>query len=106
MDLGLTGRVAVVTGGPRGIGAETLPLLGEEGATALAVSRSEGIDVTALDAADRILERLDGRAPAILVHHTGTSPPKPLDELSEADWQLQWDLNVMASMRLMRAFVP
>jgi 3-oxoacyl-[acyl-carrier protein] reductase len=106
MDLGLTGRVAVVTGGTRGIGAETVRLLGEEGATALAVSRSEGIDVTALDAAEQILERLDGRAPDILVNNAGTSYAKPLGELSEEDWQLQWDLNVMASMRLMRAFVP
>jgi 3-oxoacyl-[acyl-carrier protein] reductase len=106
MDLGLTGRVAVVTGGTRGIGAETVRLLGEEGATVLAVSRSEGIDVTALDAAEQILERLDGRAPDILVNSAGTSYAKPLGELSEEDWQLQWDLNVMASMRLMRAFVP
>ena len=106
MDLGLTGRVAVVTGGTRGIGVETVRLLGEEGATALAVSRSEGIDVTALDAAEQILERLDGRAPDILVNNAGTSYAKPLGELSEEDWQLQWDLNVMASMRLMRALVP
>jgi 3-oxoacyl-[acyl-carrier protein] reductase len=106
MDLGLTGRVAVVTGGTRGIGAETVRLLGEEGASALAVSRSDGIDVTALDAAEQILERLDGRAPDILVNNAGTSYAKPLGELSEEDWQLQWDLNVMASMRLMRAFVP
>jgi 3-oxoacyl-[acyl-carrier protein] reductase len=106
MDLGLTGRIAVVTGGSRGIGAETVRLLSEEGATALAASRSEGIDVTAPDAADRILERLDGRAPDILVNNAGTSYAKPLGELSEEDWQLQWDLNVMASMRLMRAFVP
>jgi len=106
MDLGLTGRVAVVTGGSRGIGAETVRLLTAEGATALAVSRSDGIDVTALDASDRILERLDGRAPDILVNNAGTSYAKPLGDLSEEDWQLQWDLNVMASMRLMRAFVP
>jgi 3-oxoacyl-[acyl-carrier protein] reductase len=95
MDLGLTGRIAVVTGSSRGIGAETVRLLEEEGATVLAVSRSQGI-----------VERLDGRAPDILVNNAGTSYAKALAELSEEDWQLQWDLNVMASMRLMRAFVP
>src|SRR3954453_9717972 len=106
MDLGLTGRIAVVTGGTRGIGAETVRLLGEEGAAALPVSRSEGIDVTGADAPERILERLDGRAPDILVNNAGTSYSRPRGELSDEDWQLQWDLSVMASMRLMRAFVP
>src|SRR5205823_12657698 len=28
------------------------------------------------------------------------------DELTDADWQLQWELHVMASMRLMRAAAP
>jgi 3-oxoacyl-[acyl-carrier protein] reductase len=106
MDLGLTSRVAVVTGGSRGIGAEVVRMLEEEGATALAVSRSQGIDVTAHDAAGQILARLDGRAPDILVNNAGTSYAKGLDELDEDDWQLQWELNVMASMRLMHAFVP
>ena len=31
---------------------------------------------------------------------------KPLEELTDEDWQLQWELNVMAPMRLMRAFAP
>ena len=106
MDLGLTDRTAVVTGGSRGIGAQTVRMLEEEGARVLAVSRSTGIDVTALDAAATILSKLGGRAPDILVNNAGTSYAKGLDELTEDDWQLQWDLNVMASMRLMRAFVP
>ena len=54
MDLGLTGRTAVVTGASRGIGAATARMLEDEGARVLAVSRSDGIDVTALDAAERI----------------------------------------------------
>jgi 3-oxoacyl-[acyl-carrier protein] reductase len=106
MDLGLTGRTAVVTGASRGIGAQTVRMLEEEGARVLAVSRTTGIDVTALDAPNRILDALGGRAPDILVNNAGTSYAKGLEELTDDDWQLQWDLNVMASMRLMRAFVP
>ncbi len=106
MDLGLSGRSAVVTGASRGIGAETVRLLEAEGATVLAVSRSEGIDVTAPDAAEQIAGRLGGAAPDILVNNAGTSFAKGLDELTEEDWQGQWELHVMASMRLMRAFAP
>ena len=105
MDLGLTGRTAVVTGASRGIGAATARMLEDEGARVLAVSRSDGIDVTALDAAERISQRLGG-APDILVNNAGTSFARPLDELTEEDWQSQWELHVMASMRLMRAFAP
>jgi 3-oxoacyl-[acyl-carrier protein] reductase len=106
MDLGLTGRTAVVTGASRGIGAVAARMLEEEGARVLAVSRSTGIDVTALDAADRIVEAIGGAAPEILVNNAGTSFAKDLDELTEEDWQMQWELHVMASMRLMRAFAP
>src|SRR5215207_8429235 len=105
MDLGLTGRTAVVTGASRGIGAATVRMLEEEGVKALAVSRSEGIDVTALDAAEQIVAKL-GAAPDILVNNAGTSFSRPLDELTEDHWQAQWELHVMASMRLMRTFAP
>ncbi len=105
MDLGLTGRTAVVTGASRGIGAATVRMLEEEGVKTLAVSRSEGIDVTALDAAEQIAAKLGG-APDILVNNAGTSFARSLDELTEEDWQSQWELHVMASMRLMRAFAP
>ena len=42
----------------------------------------------------------------ILVNNAGTSFAKPLDELTDEDWNGQWELHVMASMRLMRAFAP
>ena len=106
MDLGLTGRSAVVTGGSRGIGAAAVRMLEEEGAAVLAVSRSTGIDVTADDAPDRILDALGGTAPDILVNNAGTSYAKALADLTDDDWRLQWELHVMGSMRLMRAFVP
>ena len=105
MDLGISGRVAVVTGASRGIGAATAELLEGEGARVVRASRGDGIDVTAPDAAERIAERA-GAPVDILVNNAGTSFARPLDELTEEDWQSQWELHVMASMRLMRAFAP
>jgi 3-oxoacyl-[acyl-carrier protein] reductase len=106
MDLGITGRTAVVTGASRGIGAATARMLEQEGVRVLAVSRSEGIDVTDPRAPERIVEALGGRAPDILVNNAGTSYARSLDELTDEDWAGQFELHVMASMRLMRAYAP
>jgi 3-oxoacyl-[acyl-carrier protein] reductase len=106
MDLGIAGRAAVVTGASRGIGAATARMLEQEGARVLGVSRSEGIDVTDPRAPERIVEALGGSAPDILVNNAGTSFARSIDELTDEDWAGQWELHVMASMRLMRAFAP
>ena len=105
MDLGISGRVAVVTGATRGIGAATADILEAEGARVLRVSRGEGIDVTAPDAAEQIAVRAAGPVD-ILVNNAGTSFARGLDELTDDDWNGLWELHVMASMRLMRAFAP
>ena len=72
MDLGIEGRTAVVTGATRGIGAAVAELLEAEGARVVPVARSEGIDVTAPDAAERIAERAGGPVD-ILVNNAGTA---------------------------------
>jgi 3-oxoacyl-[acyl-carrier protein] reductase len=105
MDLGIEGRTAVVTGATRGIGAAVADLLEQEGARVVRVARSEGIDVTAPDAAERIAERAGGPVD-ILVNNAGTSEIKPLDELTDADYYEAFELNVMAPLRLMRHFAP
>jgi 3-oxoacyl-[acyl-carrier protein] reductase len=113
MDLGLQGRACVVTGATRGIGAAVVAGLEAEGARVLGVARSAGpnglaLDVTAPDAGERVLaaarERIGGLD--VLVNNAGTSKLRGLADLSDADWQAQWDLNVMAPMRLMRAAAP
>jgi 3-oxoacyl-[acyl-carrier protein] reductase len=105
MDLGIAGRTAVVTGGGRGIGAAVVERLSEAGATVVDVSRSSGIDVCDPHAADAIADRTGGPVD-ILVNNAGTSFARPLDELSDDDWREQYELHVLAPMRLMRAFAP
>ena len=110
MDLGLKDKACVVTGASRGIGAAVARLLEEEGAHVLGVSRSQEFqaDVTDPGAAERIVAECEARFGGIdvLVNNAGTSEIKPLDELEDSDWQAQWEVNVMASMRLMKAACP
>src|SRR3954464_14110367 len=86
-------------------------MLADEGARVLRVARSEAdleLDVTDPDAGERAVAECVERfgAGAGLGNNAGTSFARPLDELTDDDWQGQWELHVMASMRLMRAAAP
>jgi NAD(P)-dependent dehydrogenase (short-subunit alcohol dehydrogenase family) len=108
LNLGLEGRLCVVTGATRGIGAATARMLAQEGADVLTVARHGAdleLDVTAPDAAERIRAARPG-TPWALVNNAGSSQARPLDELTDEDWQEQWEIHVMAPMRLMRALAP
>jgi 3-oxoacyl-[acyl-carrier protein] reductase len=123
MTQSLQDKVIVVTGAGRGIGRATAERLCEEGAKVLFVARSArdvasqadrcggewlAIDVTDREAPDRIVatcaEQMGGID--VLVNNAGTSFARSLEELTDDDWQAQWELHVMASMRLMRAAAP
>jgi 3-oxoacyl-[acyl-carrier protein] reductase len=128
MDLGLTGRACIVTGAGSGIGAATARALGTEGAHVLLVGRRPeplaaaaeevraaggraeplAADVTDPDAGERVIAACAERfgETYALVNGAGTSAIRGLDELTDADWQAQWELHVMAPMRLMRAAAP
>jgi len=122
VDLELDGRVCVVTGASRGIGLATARLLADEGARVLVVGRDAaraqeaaaqmGGEALALDVTEAgAAEEVGGCADALgglwaLVNNAGTSFARPLEELTDADWQGQWELHVMAPMRLMRALAP
>jgi|tagenome__1003787_1003787.scaffolds.fasta_scaffold20967545_3 3-oxoacyl-[acyl-carrier protein] reductase len=117
MDLGIGGRTAVVTGASSGIGLATVRALAAEGAHVLMVARDEQrladaaaqvdgvVSIVAADVTDPgVPDRLG--SPDILVNNAGTSAARPLDELTDDEWHAQWDLHVMASLRLMRALAP
>jgi 3-oxoacyl-[acyl-carrier protein] reductase len=111
VDLGLNGKACIVTGATSGIGAAVTHTLRAEGADVLGIARHGGdlqADVTDPDAPARIVaacESAFGRVD-VLVNNAGTMPVASLDELTDGDWQAQWELNVMASLRLMRAVAP
>ncbi len=123
MDLGLAGRACIITGASRGIGLSVARALRAEGAQVLLVARNKtlldeasaeldsptlAIDVTEPGAAEHIvstcLEQFG--SVGVLVNNSGTMRITPAADLTDADWQYQWELNVMAPMRLMRAVAP
>ena len=128
MDLGLKGKACIVTGASRGIGLATARGLCAEGAEVLLIARDPdalgeaaaacaakggraiglALDVTVPDAGERALEacREAFGVPWALVNSAGIARTHSLEELADADWQAEWDIHVMASMRLMRAAAP
>ena len=122
MDLGLDGKVCVVTGASRGIGLEVGRSLSAEGARVLFVGRdadalgrrpraaaastSPPTSPTGGRRADRRhVRRADGRHRRARQQRRHELRAR-LDELTDDDWQGQWELHVMAAMRLMRAAAP
>jgi 3-oxoacyl-[acyl-carrier protein] reductase len=128
MDLGLEGRTCIVTGASRGIGLQTGRLLCAEGASVLLVARGEtevreaavtcaeaggraeslACDVTVPDAGERMRAAAEEQLGPVevLVNNAGTARWRDLDDVPDADWQSAWDINVMASLRAIRAVVP
>jgi 3-oxoacyl-[acyl-carrier protein] reductase len=107
VDLELTGKACIVTGASRGIGAAVARMLASEGANVLGVSRSAGFDVTEPGTAERALEECERRFGGVhaLVNAAGTVGAGGLDH-PDAVWREQWEINVLAPMRLMRAVAP
>jgi 3-oxoacyl-[acyl-carrier protein] reductase len=132
MDLGLAGRTCLVTGASSGIGRAAARLLCAEGAKVLLVARGEerlagatdevaaagvatggqaaalALDVTAEDAGERMLAAAEERfGPLdVLVNNAGTAKWRDLDDVPDEDWRLQYELNVIAPLRAMRAAIP
>jgi 3-oxoacyl-[acyl-carrier protein] reductase len=127
MDLGLTGRVAIVTGASSGIGRGIALALADEGCHVVLCARSEdalramadelpsetSVRIVAGDVRDpSTTERLVTTATTefgrldILVNNAGRADPKRLHELADADWVETFDVNFFAAVRLSAACVP
>lgn len=127
----LSGRVAVVTGGVRGIGEATALALGKAGADVVVfdLDREETqpvqdlraavlktgarfsyhqADVTQSDQVERAFAECATKfGPlSILVNNAGKGmPPAPIDTVAEADWDAQIALNLKAAYLCTRAAV-
>ena len=128
MDLGLQDKVAIVTGGSRGIGRGIAEGLAREGChlavcargketldEAAGALREHGgevltlpLDITDADAPHHLvnatLERF-GRLD-LVVNNVGGNRRKPFEETTDDDWNAILDLNFKAHVRTSRAAIP
>lgn len=129
MDLGMTGMKAVVTGGSKGIGRETVRLLAEEGCDVAVTAR----DADRLERATKELAEETGRTIVplpgdmsvqadvdrtmneaiaqlghvdVLVTSAGSSPGGLMEGLTEADWMSSVGLKFMGYVRCMSVILP
>jgi 3-oxoacyl-[acyl-carrier protein] reductase len=123
MDLGLSGKTVLITGGSRGIGRAAAETLAAEGCHLVLVARSAGdlevartaiirtanvrVEVVAADlSVSAEVGRLATRFPDvdILVNNAGAIPGGDLLEIDEPTWRSAWDLKVFGYINMCRAF--
>jgi NAD(P)-dependent dehydrogenase (short-subunit alcohol dehydrogenase family) len=125
MDLQLSQKIALVTGSTAGIGNGIATALAAEGATVIVNGRSE----TAVEAAvakmktetqgevvgfagdlsvASVADALVRKHPSvdILVNNLGIFEVRAFADITDADWQRFFDVNVLSGARLARAYLP
>lgn len=129
MEMGLEGKVAVISGGSVGIGLAVAEALAEEGVNIVLCARDDarvkecaGIiagkygvralgvstDVTKMEDIHLLIQQIekDFGGADILINNAGTGSNETILEADDEKWQYYWDLHVMAAVRLSRAVVP
>ena len=125
MDLQLKDRLALVSGSTAGIGNAIASALAHEGARVIVNGRT----AAAVDAAVAAIEEKTGTATLgftgdlstaeaaeelarqhpgiqILVNNLGIYEARAFEEITDADWQRLFDVNVMSGIRLARLCLP
>lgn len=128
MNIDLTGRTAVITGGSRGLGEAMAKALSESGAKVVLVARDTErlelvrdeiikrggtadlftADVTREEDVARLAEDIKRRcgAPQILINNAGTNIRKNLVDYSLEEFRSVVDASLISTFLMCRAFVP
>ena len=116
MELGLEGKVCVVTGSTAGIGFVVAQQLQEEGARVVGSGRRDegpgdlhvvadlaqpGSAAEVIAAAEQAFGRVD-----CLVNNVGGTEIRKLEQLTDDDWQRSFELNLMSAVRATYAVLP
>lgn len=125
----LTGRVALVTGGSKGLGLAMARGFAEAGADVVISARHENelqaalkhiqdgttgraayfvADMTERDDVKRLADRALAKMGKvdILVNNAGSNVPQAIDQIQDEDWDRIIELNLTSIMALTRALVP
>jgi 3-oxoacyl-[acyl-carrier protein] reductase len=125
VELGLDGRVALVTGSSKGLGRASALALGQEGAKVVLSARDQATlseaaaampgealalpaDVTDPETPAQLVEAAVERFGGlhVLVANAGGPPPGRALEVTDDELQAALNANLLASVRLVRAAVP
>jgi NAD(P)-dependent dehydrogenase (short-subunit alcohol dehydrogenase family) len=126
MNLGLQGKVAVVSGSTAGIGLAIASALAAEGARVAVNGRTEARVAAALEKIRQRTPNADLRGVAadlgtsagveafvkqvpeadVLINNLGIFEPKPFLDIPDADWLRFFEVNVLSGVRLSRKYLP